>query len=108
MQSWKGVKYDSSGTVISCIFCRICDKLEPAAIVSENNKFVAFKNIAPVTKDHLLIAPRNHFKNCSSLEGEQGARLIEEMLEVFILSIIITVAKFWILSVRKSCTKSTR
>lgn len=79
---WKGVTYDSKGKVISCLFCRICERIEPATIVNSNDKFVAFLTIAPVTNYHVLISPREHITNLYSLRGEKDAQLVEEMVKV--------------------------
>jgi diadenosine tetraphosphate (Ap4A) HIT family hydrolase len=82
MHSRKGVQYDCNGTIISCLFCRICERTEPATIVAENNKFIAFKTIAPATNNHLLISPKHHIQNFNSLRSKSDAKLIEEMVEV--------------------------
>jgi diadenosine tetraphosphate (Ap4A) HIT family hydrolase len=81
--TWKGVTYGADRKIISCLFCRICDLKEPASILpSPVEKFVAFRTIAPVTHTHVLISPREHISNFSSLEGHAGATLVEEMLQV--------------------------
>mmetsp|Transcript_22942 Transcript_22942/g.33544 ORF Transcript_22942/g.33544 Transcript_22942/m.33544 type:complete len:158 (+) Transcript_22942:133-606(+) len=77
----KGVTYDATGKIVSCLFCRICDLKEPGTIVLSNDIFVAFKTIAPVTHNHILVSPREHIQNINSLAGPEGASLIEEMVE---------------------------
>ena len=79
----KGVTYDvGTGDVISCLFCRIATREEPGTIVYEDENIVAFKNIAPASDDHLLITPRKHIQNLSSLSGPKDAALVREMKRV--------------------------
>lgn len=79
----KGVTYDSvNGAVKSCIFCRIASKDEPATIVYEDSQFVVFKTIAPATKKHLLVTPKEHVKNLDSLSGPSDAAMVREMIKI--------------------------
>lgn len=82
MSVWKGVTYDSNGKILSCLFCNICERIEPATIVHSNEKFVAFLTIAPVTDCHILVSPREHITNFYSLRGEKDAKLVEDMVKV--------------------------
>ncbi len=43
-----------------CIFCKIINKEIPASIVFENNNVLAFLDINPVNKGHVLIIPKAH------------------------------------------------
>jgi histidine triad (HIT) family protein len=43
-----------------CIFCKIIAKEIPAAIVWEDEKFLAFLDLHPVNPGHLLIVPKEH------------------------------------------------
>ena len=78
----KGVTYDSDGNVVSCLFCRICNLKEPGEILFSNDDYVVFRNINPVTTNHVLVTPRKHIKSFKSLSGEQGANILEDMMEV--------------------------
>ena len=44
-----------------CIFCKIIKKGTPADFVYENDKVVAFLDIRPINKGHLLVVPKKHF-----------------------------------------------
>ena len=79
---WKGVTYNNKGEIINCLFCDINRGKEPATIINQNNKFVAFLTISPVTKNHLLISPLEHINNIYGLRGEKDALLVEEMIQV--------------------------
>lgn len=45
-----------------CVFCRIAEGKIPAKIVWENKNFLAFLDINPYVKGHLLVIPRKHYK----------------------------------------------
>ena len=47
-----------------CIFCAIVDGQAPARRVSEDERTVAFLDIAPLTRGHTLVIPKQH---CDSL-----------------------------------------
>jgi histidine triad (HIT) family protein len=44
-----------------CIFCKIVKKEIPCAKVYEDNGFLAFLDIHPVSPGHLLVIPKKHF-----------------------------------------------
>ena len=46
-----------------CIFCKIVKKEIPAKIVFEDEELLAFKDINPIDKVHLLIIPKDHIEN---------------------------------------------
>ena len=45
---------------MTCLFCRIIDKAEPAYLVEETPDTVSFLDTRPVFKGHVLIVPRPH------------------------------------------------
>jgi diadenosine tetraphosphate (Ap4A) HIT family hydrolase len=80
----KGVTYAAANSteVIDCLFCRIArkDPNEPATIVGETDKFVAFKTISPTTSKHYLVVPRQHVQNISALKANDVA-MVQEMIQ---------------------------
>ncbi|MGO9613340.1 MAG: HIT domain-containing protein [Dissulfurispiraceae bacterium] len=42
----------------NCLFCKIVERKSPSRIVSEDNQFVAFAEIAPEAPVHTLVAPK--------------------------------------------------
>lgn len=46
----------------SCIFCKIVTKEIPAHIVYENEEFMAFLDIRPLSPGHTLIIPKQHYR----------------------------------------------
>lgn len=53
---------------MNCLFCKIANKEVPAEIVYEDDKFIAFNDIKPVTPVHLLIIPKKHIPSINHLE----------------------------------------
>ncbi len=47
---------------MDCIFCKIAKKEVPAHLVYEDDKFLAFLDIRPLTKGHTLVIPKEHFR----------------------------------------------
>lgn len=79
----KGVTYDHNHHPIDCLFCRIQIGKEPGTILYQDEDFVAFKTISPATDAaHLLITPRDHIKNISSLSGPKDAMLVEKLVDI--------------------------
>jgi histidine triad (HIT) family protein len=71
-----------------CIFCRIVAGELPATIVDEDERTVAFMDIAPATRGHALVIPRAHATDLLSVEAEDlaavslaAARLAARMKE---------------------------
>jgi histidine triad (HIT) family protein len=53
-----------------CIFCKIVAGELPARVVAEDARTVAFMDIAPATRGHLLVIPRAHASDLTSVEAE--------------------------------------
>jgi histidine triad (HIT) family protein len=43
-----------------CIFCKVVAGELPAQIVAEGERTIAFMDISPATRGHLLVVPREH------------------------------------------------
>lgn len=52
----------------ACIFCKIIEKQIPATIRYEDDNFVAFDDIKPKAKTHILLVPRRHIHSVAALE----------------------------------------
>lgn len=46
----------------NCIFCKIIAKQIPAEIVYEDETFMAFLSIDPLSPGHTLVVPKKHFR----------------------------------------------
>ncbi|HEY2718221.1 MAG TPA: HIT family protein [Solirubrobacteraceae bacterium] len=53
-----------------CIFCKIVAGELPASIVDEDERTISFMDIAPATRGHALVIPREHSPDLLSI-GEQ-------------------------------------
>ena len=53
-----------------CIFCKIVARELPAQIVAEDERTVAFMDIAPATRGHALVIPRAHSADLRSVAEE--------------------------------------
>lgn len=55
-----------------CLFCRIAAREIPADIVHEDERLVAFADIAPQAPTHVLIIPRRHIPTLDDLTDEDA------------------------------------
>ena len=46
----------------SCIFCKIIAREIPAHIIYEDDSFLAFLDIRPLSPGHALIIPKDHYR----------------------------------------------
>ncbi len=53
-----------------CLFCRIVRGEIPAKIVYRNDHVLAFRDISPVSPQHVLIIPLRHIASLSDLSPE--------------------------------------
>ncbi len=66
-----------------CIFCDIISKKIPTDFLYENGDVVAFKDIHPKTKTHILIVPKKHIETIKDLkEDEEDEILVGKMFLV--------------------------
>ncbi len=56
-----------------CIFCKILAGEIPARIVDEDERTIAFMDIAPATRGHALVIPRAHSSDLLSIDDERPA-----------------------------------
>jgi histidine triad (HIT) family protein len=53
-----------------CIFCKIVAGELPATIVDEDARTISFMDIAPATRGHALVIPREHSADLLEIEAE--------------------------------------
>jgi histidine triad (HIT) family protein len=53
-----------------CIFCRILTGDLPATVVDEDERTIAFMDIAPATRGHALVIPRVHAPDLLTVDTE--------------------------------------
>ena len=59
------------------IFCKIANKEINSEIVYENKNVVAFKDLNPKAKIHILIVPKKHYETILDLDEKE---IMEDML----------------------------
>lgn len=59
-----------------CLFCKIIEGVIPSDKVYEDEFVLAFKDINPVTKVHVLVIPKLHIKNVNELSEENSSYLL--------------------------------
>lgn len=63
----------------NCIFCKIVKGEIPSSKVFEDEKLVAFNDINPKAKVHILIVPKEHIESVKHLESNHGG-LVGELI----------------------------
>ena len=56
-----------------CLFCKIVAGELPATIVDSDERTVAYMDINPATRGHLLVVPREHTRNLLTIDDEDLA-----------------------------------
>lgn len=58
-----------------CIFSKIVNKEAPVTVVFENEEFLAFPTIQPITKGHTLLIPKVHSENIFDIDASSFERM---------------------------------
>lgn len=66
-------------TEASCIFCKIVSGDISSDLIAETANLIAFKDIAPLSKVHLLVIPKRHYRDVAELSASNPAQLSELM-----------------------------
>ena len=53
-----------------CIFCKVLAGELPARIVDQDERTIAFMDIAPATRGHALVIPRAHSRDILEIDAE--------------------------------------
>lgn len=64
----------------TCIFCKIVSREISTEFVAETANTLAFSDIAPLAKVHLLIIPKQHYKDVGEL-SENAPLILSEVLK---------------------------
>jgi histidine triad (HIT) family protein len=60
------------------LFCGIAAGQIPAALVSEGDRTIAFRDISPQAPTHVLVIPRDHYPDVAALATADG--LLDEIV----------------------------
>lgn len=58
-----------------CIFCRIAEGSIPSTKVYEDDRVLAFRDVAPQAPVHVLVIPKTHIPSFAALTDADGALL---------------------------------
>ena len=64
-----------------CLFCKIIAGEIPSTKVYEDEKVLAFRDIAPQAPTHILVVPKEHIEDCNGITAENSA-IIAHIFEV--------------------------
>ena len=56
---------------MDCIFCKIIDGQLGTELIAQNEYAVAFRDIKPLAKTHILVVPKAHTKNIAEISGTE-------------------------------------
>lgn len=62
--------HDDAQIEADCIFCKIIKNEIPSVKVYEDNETLAFLDIRPNSRGHILVIPKSHFENIYGLPVE--------------------------------------
>ena len=62
---------------MDCIFCKIANHEVNSNIVYENEDIIAFEDLNPVAKVHVLVVPKKHIESVMKLEDVDDKYIVE-------------------------------
>ena len=65
---------------MDCIFCKIVDGQLDTEFVAENEKAVAFRDINPLAKVHILVVPREHSTNVAVITDDAILSVLHSLI----------------------------
>lgn len=60
----------NDGADENCVFCRVIAGDLPGTFVAEERQALAFMDISPATRGHLLVVPRRHTTDLTTIDAE--------------------------------------
>ena len=57
---------------MDCLFCKIAAGEIPSAKVYEDEKILAFRDIAPMAPTHILVIPKEHIASVNGVNAENA------------------------------------
>lgn len=69
---------------MTCIFCQIVEKKEPASIIYEDDKVMAFLDVMPRNPGHVLVIPKAHRENIFEITEDEIGHLYKIVRKVAI------------------------
>ena len=66
---------------MDCLFCKIVAGDIPSTKVYEDERVLAFRDIAPQAPPHILVIPKAHIPSCAAITAENSA-VVAHIFEV--------------------------
>jgi len=63
----------------NCMFCKIARSDAPASRVYEDQQFVAFLDMRPISEGHTLVISKKHYENIYEIPGMKRLRTSSEL-----------------------------
>ena len=60
---------------MDCLFCKIADGLIPSNKVYEDDKILAFFDINPEARIHVLVIPKNHIESADEINANNSCEV---------------------------------
>ena len=58
----------------SCVFCKIIGGQEMVSVIYEDDQIIAFLDVQPLHRGHVLVLPKQHYKNLFYVPEDLAAR----------------------------------
>jgi histidine triad (HIT) family protein len=65
-----------------CVFCEIVQGHAPAYTVYEDVKTIAFLDLFPITRGHVLVVPKDHVDRLADLPAEDFRPFFQALVEI--------------------------
>ena len=62
---------------MECIFCAIAEGKIPSVKVYEDEYVFAFMDIAPANPGHLVVIPKQHYRNIFDIPAEVASKIMK-------------------------------
>ncbi|MDB9526315.1 HIT family protein [Oscillatoria sp. CS-180] len=60
----------------NCVFCRIVAGSEPASVIFEDDRLIAFMGIRPIRPGECMVIPKRHIDHFTDIDDETSQRII--------------------------------
>ncbi len=62
---------------MECIFCKIINNEIPSKKVYENDDVLAFLDVNPLAKGHVLVVPKNHYVDLTDIPSDELIKIMD-------------------------------
>ena len=73
--AWREYHPSVGGSRSECVFCLLAAGDGEVSVVHEDERTLAFMDLAPIQPGHILVVPRAHAASLAELDPEDGARM---------------------------------